>query len=139
MKHEDAVENCDADVIEAAGGIVWREAARGREIAVIHRARYDDWTLPKGKLDEGERWQDAALREVKEETGCEAVLESFAGAVSYTVKGVAKVVLFWNMNVAAPCQFQPSEEVDEMIWAPLPEAIGMLSYQIEKDLLNALK
>ena len=139
MKREDAAENCDADVIEAAGGIVWRETAHGREIALIHRGRYDDWTLPKGKLDDGERWQDAALREVKEETGCDAVLESFAGAVSYTVKGVAKVVLFWNMKSAGPFQFQPSEEVSEMIWAPLPEAIGKLSYQIEKDLLNGLK
>jgi ADP-ribose pyrophosphatase YjhB (NUDIX family) len=139
VKIEDSMENCEADVIEAAGGILWRETERGRELALIHRGRYDDWTLPKGKLEEGERWQEAAMREVREETGCDAELESFAGAVSYKVNGVAKVVLFWNMRSSGQCRFQPSEEVIEMIWAPLPEALEKMSHQIEKELLNVIR
>jgi len=58
-----------SDVILAAGGLVWRNSPRGREIALVHRPKYDDWTLPKGKLDPGESWQDGAVREVEEETG----------------------------------------------------------------------
>ena len=105
MNIEDSTEYFEADVIEAAGGVIWRETGRGRDMALIHRARYDDWTLPKGKLEAGERWQEGALREIKEETGCDVEIVSFAGAVGYTVKGVAKVVLFWNMKAAGECAF----------------------------------
>jgi 8-oxo-dGTP diphosphatase len=137
MKNENAVENCDADVIEAAGGILWRETDRGLEMALIHRARYDDWTLPKGKLDEGERWQEAALREIKEETGCDAELVSYAGAAGYKVKGVAKVVLFWNMKAVGECVFEPSEEVDDLLWLSPDEALEKMSYEFEKELLGS--
>jgi hypothetical protein len=82
---------------------------------------------------------DVAEGQVREETGCDAELESFAGAVSYKVNGVAKVVLFWNMSSSGQCRFQPSEEVIEMIWAPLPEALEKMSHQIEKELLNDLR
>jgi 8-oxo-dGTP pyrophosphatase MutT (NUDIX family) len=57
-----------SSVIQAGGGLVWRESRAGREIAIIHRPRYDDWTFPKGKLHKGETWEQAALREVEEET-----------------------------------------------------------------------
>lgn len=136
MKSENVIENCEADVIEAAGGVVWRETERGREIALIHRARYGDWTLPKGKLEEGEHWQEGALREIKEETGCDVEIESFAGAVGYTVKGVAKVALFWNMKATGECAFQPSEEVKELLWLPPDQAIEKLEYAGEKRLLQ---
>jgi len=139
MKVEDAIENCEADVIEAAGGVIWRETERGRDMVLIHRARYDDWTLPKGKLEKGERWQEGALREIKEETGCDVELESFAGAVGYTVNGVAKVVLFWNMMVAGDCAFQASEEVDELIWLSPDEALEKMSYEIEKELVTSVR
>lgn len=128
-------ENSGASVIQAAGGLVWRDSPRGKEVAVIHRARYGDWTLPKGKLNAGERWQDAAIREVKEETGCNVQLGSFAGSVSYTVKGVPKIVLFWNMNPLGECEFQPSEEVGELVWLPVQKALAKLDYAGERSLL----
>ncbi len=93
-------------LLTAAGGLLWRTTPKGRELAVIHRARYGDWTLPKGKLQPGEDWQKAALREVKEETGCEAKLVSFAGTVRYPVKGTPKLVLFFNMAPVGESQLQ---------------------------------
>ncbi|MBM3144566.1 MAG: NUDIX hydrolase [Chloroflexi bacterium] len=131
-------ENLTADVIEAAGGLLWRETPSGRELALIHRRKYDDWTLPKGKRDPGERWQDTALREVFEETGCRATLKSFAGSTAYTVKGVAKVVLFWNMETAEDGDFQANDEVDRLVWLPVEKALLEMSHETERSLLVAL-
>jgi 8-oxo-dGTP diphosphatase len=122
-------------VIQAAGGLLWRDSARGREIAVIHRSRYGDWTLPKGKLKTGERWHEAALREVAEETGCKAQLGSFAGSVSYTVDDRPKVVLFWNMDLVGECDFQPSEEVRQLVWMSPEKAFRKLDHPGERGLL----
>ena len=72
--------------IRAAGGVLWRLSTDGAEILLIHRPRYDDWTLPKGKLKVHESWETAALREVLEETGYRASIMSFAGPVTYEVK-----------------------------------------------------
>ncbi|MBI1928697.1 NUDIX hydrolase [Candidatus Poribacteria bacterium] len=119
----------------AAGGLVWRQSPRGLEVAVIHRARYGDWCLPKGKLKPGETWQEAALREVKEEIGCEARITSFAGEISYQVDGIPKVVRFWNMVPTGECSFQASEEVDEVIWLEPHAAIERLDYPQEKALV----
>ena len=85
--------NGNGDVIEAAGGLVWCDFSDGRKLAVVHRPRHRDWTLPKGKLGTGERWQDAALREVQEETGLEVRLERFAGSCSYISRRAPKIVL----------------------------------------------
>jgi 8-oxo-dGTP pyrophosphatase MutT (NUDIX family) len=131
-----ANQNTDVDIIQAAGGLVWRASPRGKELAVIHRARYDDWTLPKGKLKHGERWQAAALREVQEETGCRVQLGSFAGCVSYLVGGTPKVTLFWNMTLTGECDFCPSEEVDELQWLTVQEALARLNYLGEKALIK---
>lgn len=128
-------DNGDSSVIRAAGGLVWRDSPRGKEVAVIHRARYGDWTLPKGKVKTEERWQEAAVREVWEETGCNIQVGSFAGSVSYTVKGVPKVVLFWNMSPVGECEFQPSEEVGEVVWLSIQEALAKLDYAGERRLL----
>ena len=121
----------NAPVIEAAGGILWRKIPRGLEIALIHRDRYDDWTLPKGKREPGETWQETALREVFEETGLRAELLSYAGAMGYTVKGHPKVVLYWNMQAPADQPFIPNEEVDHMVWLPVEDAIVKMSYPDE--------
>ena len=131
------IEGGDAGVIQAAGGLLWRDTAQGKELAVIHRPRNDDWTLPKGKLKPAETWQQAALREVREETGCPAHLGSFAGSLSYLVNGVPKVVLFWNMGLAGACKFQPSEEVDNLVWLPVPQALKTLDYADERALVAA--
>ena len=132
-------EQPDANVIEAAGGILWRQTPSGPELAVIHRPYYDDWTLPKGKREPGERWQETALREVEEETGIQARLTSFAGSTAYTVNGVAKVVLFWNMAVEGEDTFKPNDEVNKMVWLTPSEAIRRLSYPSEQDLLRSQK
>ncbi len=131
-EHEDV----KADVIEAAGGLLWRETPQGREIAIVHRKRYDDWTIPKGKRDPGERWQETALREIEEETGCTAELISFAGSTAYTVNGVAKIVLFWNMRLIGESSFTPNEEVDRLLWLPKEAALSKLSYQTEREILD---
>jgi 8-oxo-dGTP pyrophosphatase MutT (NUDIX family) len=125
-----------AEVIQAAGGLLWRDAPRGRELLVIHRARYDDWTLPKGKLRPGERWQEAAVREVAEETGYQAQVIGAAGSVRYTVRGVPKVVRFWHMGPLGASEFRPSEEVAEIQWLAVDEAIRRLTYPKERDLVQ---
>ncbi len=128
-------ENPNTTVIEAAGGIVWRKTGDVKKLALVHRPKYDDWTLPKGKLEKGESWQDAALREVEEETNCKVELENFAGSLSYTVQGIPKVVLFWNMKAVKIPPRAADEEVDNVIWVTPEEALEKLDYTSEKILL----
>jgi 8-oxo-dGTP diphosphatase len=132
-------EKSNADVIQAAGGLVWRDSQRGKEVAVIHRKRYGDWTLPKGKLKPGERWQEAAIREVKEETGCNVKLKGFADIVSYEVGGIPKIVLFWNMISLGECNFVKSEEVEDVVWLTVDKALERLDYPGERHLLECNK
>src|SRR5437016_12075747 len=90
----------EAQVIEAAGGIVERDTPQGLLIAVIHRERYgSEWALPKGKRAAGESWQQTALREVEEELGIRPVIVGLAGATTYLANGVPKLVLYWRMQV----------------------------------------
>ena len=128
------------DLICAAGGLLWRETAEGPEILLVHRGRYDDWSLPKGKLKKGERWEAAAIREVIEETGYPVQLGAFAGLTFYHVEDTPKVVLFWNMTLrqgilALPVASEAPEEVDQVAWLTLEEALARLSYPLERDLL----
>ncbi len=125
-------------VIRAAGGLLWRKVGGRKELAVIQRTRYGgDWTLPKGKLERDESWPEAALREVKEETQCRGRLGSFAGSVIYSVDGVPKIVLFWNMTLVGDCKFVPSGEVDALQWLPVKEALKTLDYAGERALVEA--
>jgi 8-oxo-dGTP diphosphatase len=124
--------------IRAAGGIVWRKTPEGRKLAVVHRARYNDWCLPKGKLNEGESWEAAALREVREETGCAARITGRAGSVSYQVQGRPKKVRFYTMEAVGHSFFVPSEEVEEVVWLTPEEALHILDYPAERDVLSSL-
>ncbi len=122
-------------VIWASGGLVWKDGDGGRTVAVVHRRHHGDWTLPKGKCKEGEAWIDAAVREVKEETGFAATPGDFAGSVYYESSGRPKVVLWWNMT-AGEGTFNPTDEVDELLWLPVEQAIRRLDHPAERDLLR---
>jgi 8-oxo-dGTP diphosphatase len=120
----------DAAEVKAAGGVVWRRAPGGLvELVVVHRPRYDDWSLPKGKLDAGETWEDAALREVEEEVGLRCRLGDELPPVGYRDnKGREKVVRYWLMEPEdGPAPFTPNDEVDEMRWVDAAAAAALLS------------
>jgi len=135
QKNQDTKKSAGKLII-AAGGIIWKHTAQGPKIAVIHRSRYGDWTLPKGKQKNGESCEATALREVKEETGIETEITGFADMIDYTVKGVPKVVLFWHMIPKKEFVFQPCDEVKEMLWLSPKEAIKKIDYPKEKALLR---
>src|SRR5215210_9221440 len=119
----------EAAEVKASGGVVWRRGEHGVEVVVVHRPRYDDWSLPKGKLDAGEGWEDAALREVEEEVGLRCRLGPELPPVGYTDhKGRAKVVRYWLMEPEGEPGFEPDDEVDEMRWMSGDEAAAALSY-----------
>ena len=134
MLHEPA--DAEGDVIQAAGALVWRDTPNGREIAIVHRRRYDDWTLPKGKLERGESWQEAARREVREETGCTVALADFAGCLCYSIEGTAKVVLFWNATLLDEGLLETAEEIDSVLWTSVPKALKMLDHESEREILS---
>jgi 8-oxo-dGTP pyrophosphatase MutT (NUDIX family) len=122
--------------IAAAGGVLVRKGVRGREVAVIHRPKYMDWSLPKGKLEEGEEWLEAALREVEEETGyrCEPSVE--LPQVSYLDrKGRRKLVRYWLME-PLDGGFEPHGEVDELRWLSRDEAGELLTYPHDRELVG---
>lgn len=125
--------------VRAAGGVVWRLSSGGdRLYAVVHRPAYDDWSLPKGKLAGGESEVEGALREVEEETGMSCRVERPLGTTSYIDrKGRSKMVVYWLMQ-AIGGSFQPSAEVDEVRWLPLPEVLSLLSYDRDRTLIGAL-
>ena len=120
--------------MQAAGGVVWRPP--GPVIAVIHRPRHRDWSLPKGKLDRGEGFEQAALREVEEETGLTCRLGDELEPVFYRDrKGRSKVVRYWLME-ALVGEFTPGDEVDELRWLPFDDALELLTYAYDRELVG---
>ena len=118
--------------VRAAGGVVVRDG----QIAVVHRPRYDDWSLPKGKLDAGESFEDAALREVQEETGLVCSLtEELAHTEYRDRKDRPKIVRYWRMDVVEDPGFEPNDEVDELRWLTVADATELVSYDHDKTLL----
>src|SRR5688500_20159787 len=103
-------------MVEAAGGVLWRISAKGLlRVGVVHRPRYDDWSFPKGKLEDGEVHATAALREVAEETGLRGKLGQELTEVRYHDRyGRPKRVRYWSMEALSDA-FQPNNEVDEMV------------------------
>lgn len=123
-------------LILAAGGIVEKGAGKELRIAVVYRARHDDWSLPKGKQDPGETLAETALREVREETGLSASFTGFAGVVHYYHGPLPKVVLYWKMVPDQEAEFKPSPEVQRLLWLTPAEALARISYEDEKKLLR---
>ena len=123
----------------AAGGVVWRVTDGVPEVALVHRPKYGDWTFPKGKLEPGETDEDAARREVHEETGYECVLGHELPIVHYVDgKGRHKQVRYWEMTVADGT-FEPNDEVDRLEWVDLARARTTLTYGHDADLLDAFE
>jgi 8-oxo-dGTP pyrophosphatase MutT (NUDIX family) len=121
----------------AAGGIVWRSTPQGAKLAVIHRPKYDDWSLPKGKPERGEGLGETAQREIREELGCGVKFLDFAGVVHYPLDdGRTKVVLFWHVTEKGKSEFQSHAEVDEVLWLPPDKALKKLSHEVERELLR---
>ena len=119
--------------VRAAGGVLVREG----QVALVHRPKYDDWSLPKGKLDKGEGWEQAALREVEEETGLRCRLLDELEPVGYIdPKGRRKAVRYWRMEPVSGT-FAPNDEVDVLEWLALDAALARLSYQRDRELVRA--
>ncbi|TWS26069.1 NUDIX hydrolase [Tsukamurella sputi] len=133
-------------VVRASGGVLWRSAVDGPEVAVVHRPRYDDWSLPKGHVEADENPVVAGLREVVEETGFSARFVRAVGQVSYDVPrrkrhgpgdgSVRKRVGYWSA-LAGSGVFAPNEETDELRWLPVEAAVALLTYPIDKRILRA--
>ena len=117
--------------VQAAGGVVWRVHENGVEIALIHRPRYDDWTLPKGKLRPGESELGGAVREVAEEIGARVAVSRRIGRVRYDVDGAMKSVAYWAMRHLGG-EFGADDEVDELSWLAPRDALRELSYQVDR-------
>jgi 8-oxo-dGTP pyrophosphatase MutT (NUDIX family)/phosphohistidine phosphatase SixA len=126
----------DAKVL-AAGGFLWRgepdTPPREREIAVVHRPKYNDWSPPKGKVDAGEQLVVTARREVCEETGASAVCGQVIGEQRYRVAAGMKYVRYWEMHYSGG-DFAEQDEVDELQWLPMPDAVRKLSYDHDRQL-----
>src|SRR5262249_43113971 len=125
-------------VVRAAGGIVLRNTPYGEEVMIVYRKRYQEWTLPKGKLKEGESFQEAAVREVQEETGCSCQLGSYVGTISYALQDVPKVVMFWRMSVLEEVSPADTDEITRAVWLPGPAALQRLTHAQERSLLARL-
>ena len=123
--------------IRAAGGVVWRPAPGGVEVCLVHRPRYDDWSLPKGKLDPGEHPLRAAVREVAEETDVQAVPQVRLPTIRYRSEGRPKAVDYWSMRAVATGGFQPDTEVDQVRWFPADEAARRVSYPHDGEVIGA--
>ena len=128
------------DVVRAAGGVVWRLGEGGEvEVLLVHRPKYDDWSLPKGKCDAGELDDAAALREVREETGLRCRLGTELVESHYTDgRGRPKVVRYWEMEPVDGA-FEVNDEVDAVAWVSVPEARGLLSYERDLPVLDSFE
>jgi 8-oxo-dGTP diphosphatase len=126
----------------AAGGVVWRERRGTRQVLLVHRPRYDDWSLPKGKLTQHEHVLLGARREIEEETGLQVVLGPPLGLQRYEVHKngatAQKLVHYWAAEPLSDADFRPNDEVDQVSWLPVDKARNKLSYPRDVDILDAL-
>jgi 8-oxo-dGTP pyrophosphatase MutT (NUDIX family) len=128
-------------LVRAAGAVVWRRGPAGTEVLLVHRSRYDDWSLPKGKAEPGEEAVATAVREVEEETGVRGVLGPELPTTDYVDhRGRPKVVRYWAMEAPSGTDgtFVANDEVDGVAWLPIAEASDRLSYDRDRRVLEAL-
>jgi 8-oxo-dGTP diphosphatase len=124
--------------IRAAGAVLWRPGPTGPQVALVHRPKYDDWSLPKGKTEPGEHVLLTAVRELAEETGIRVILGRRLPSTHYTVRGRPKVVDYWAAKAADGPQpgFTPNAEVDQVDWLDVPPARVRLSYPHDATVLD---
>ena len=120
-------------MIRAAGGVVVRDGC----VLLVHRPKYDDWTFPKGKLERGESWEEAALREVEEETALVCELGDELGRTHYEVGGEPKEVRYFRMT--SPSEPRAQNEVDEVRWVDLGTVAELLSHDYDRELASRLR
>jgi len=121
--------------VRAAGTVLWAAAPDGLRVALVHRPRRGDWSLPKGKLDAGESEREAALRETLEETGWRGAPGPELGTVRYRAGGRPKTVRYWAL-LASDGTFTANAEVDELAWLPVPEARQRCTYAQDRAVLD---
>jgi 8-oxo-(d)GTP phosphatase len=122
----------------AAGAVLWRPSGQGREVALVHRVRHDDWSFPKGKRERGEHALLTAVREVAEETGLRVILGRPLPAARYELNGRPNRVEYWagRPAVGGWATFRPNDEVDDLAWLPVSSARGKLSYSHDTAMLE---
>lgn len=127
-------------LVRAAGGVVTRDGPGGLEVVLVHRAAYDDWSFPKGKLEPGEDELTAALREVEEETGLACTTQEDLGAITYVDgRGRPKVVRYWRMAPQDGPEPSGQHEIDDARWMPLADAEEALTYAHDRRLVRRLR
>jgi 8-oxo-dGTP diphosphatase len=119
-------------LVRAAGGLLERDGC----VLLVHRPKYDDWSLPKGKLETGESWEECALREVEEETGLRCTLGDEAGRTHYQVADGPKEVRYFWMTVDGDAR--PQNEIDDVRWVAIADAADLLSYDFDRELVRSV-
>ena len=126
------------DVIQAAGAVLWRRLSDELiQVALIHRPRYDDWSFPKGKVEQGESEISCAFREVFEETGFEAIFGPELCTIQYQVGESLKTVRYWSAQaIGESTGALDASEVDQLIWVTVSDAYSKLSRQGDQEVIK---
>jgi len=121
----------------AAGSVIWRKRDNQIQIALVHRPRYDDWSLPKGKQDLGESLIACAYRETLEETNLKVSFGPYIGDIEYFVAEGLKKVYYWSARLADDSpEFHPNEEVDLLEWQSLEDAIEKSTRDSDREIIE---